>query len=323
MSLSRRQFLAGALGALTVPCAAAQTRLPRIGMLSAAPVDKSLLASMLLSELAERGYRPDTGMALEYRYAETPDRYPALARELFTRKCDVVFSFVSEEPARALRDAGTAVPVVLLAFDYDPVEKGIVRSFARPGANITGIHTPLRAIMAKQLEIAHELLPKARRFLVLGDHHNRDYVSALSKAAEAKRLQLTVIEFKESPYDFRAAFESGRHEGVDGVFVLTNPETARRRAEIGALLLSYRLPSMVGTAMSNESGILVSYSHDLRRSVRRGVDIAIRILKGSKPADIPIEQADTYDLVLNLKTAKALGVKIPQAVMARASRLIE
>ena len=323
MTTRRQVVLALAFGALHFPIAKGQQRLPRIGMLAGAPIDKSLLASMLLNELAERGYRRDTGMALEYRYADRPDRYPALARELFTRKCDVIFSFVTEEPARALRDAGTAVPVVLLALDYDPVEKGIVESFARPGANITGVHTPSGAIVAKWLEIAQELLPRARRFLVLGDHHNRDHVAALRKAAEARRLQLTVIEFKESPYNFRAALESGRREGVDGVIVLTNPEAARRRAEIGALLSSHKLPSMVGTVLSNEPGILVSYSHDLRRSVRRGVDMAIRILKGTKPADIPIEQADTYDLVLNLKTAKALGVNIPQAVMARATRLIE
>ena len=322
--MNRRQFvLAGVLGALGSSHVAAQPRLPRIGMLSAAPIDKSLLASMLLNELAERGYRQDTGMALEYRYADSPDRYPALARELFTRKCHVIFSFVSEEPARALRDAGTAVPVVLFAFDYDPVEKGIVKSFARPGANITGVHSPITAIMAKWLEIAQELLPKARRFLVLGDHYTRYQISVLRNAAEQRRLQLTVVEFQGSPYDFRAAFESGRREGVDGVIVLTNPETTRRRAEIGALLASYKLPSMVGMMMSNEPGILISYSPDLRRSVRRGVDMAIRILKGTKPADIPIEQADTYDLVLNLKTAKALGVKVPPAVMARATRLVE
>lgn len=321
---TRRQFvLAGAAGVLVMSNAAAQTRPPRIGMLSAAPLDKSFLASMLLEELAERGYRRGAGMVLEYRYADRPDRYPALARELVARKCDVIFSFVSEEPARALRDAGGEVPVVLFATDYDPVQKGIVKSFARPGANITGVHTPVAAILTKWIEIAQELLPKARRFLVLGDHYTRDSVSVLRKAAEERRLQLMVVEFQQSPYDFRAALESGRREGVDGVMVLTNPEASRRRAEIGALLSSYRLPSMVGTVLSNEPGILVSYSPDVRWTVRRGVDVAVRILKGTKPADIPIEQADRYDLVLNLKTAKALGIKIPPSVMARATRLIE
>ena len=321
MTTRRRILLAGALCALGTRSALAQGQSARIGMLSAAPLDRSHLASLLLNELAARSYRRDAGMALEYRYADRPDGYPALARELFALRCDVIFSFVSEEPARALRDAGTEVPVVLFALDYDPVAKGIVKSFARPGANITGVHTP--AIVAKWIEIAQELLPAARRFLVLGDHYTRESVSALRKAAEERRLQLMVVEFKKSPYDFRAAFESGRREGVDGVIVLTNPEATRRRSEIGALLSSYRLPSLVGNVMSNEPGILVSYSHDLRRCVQRGVDVAVRIMKGAKPADIPIEQVGTFELVLNLKTANMLGLKIPQSVMARATKLIE
>ena len=141
-------------------------------MLAGAPLDKSLLASMLLAELAELGYRDDAGMALEYRHADKPDRYPALARELVARNCDVIFSFVSRGArSRSPRRGNGSTGRVLFALDYDPVEKGIVKSFARPGANITGVHTPLTAIMGKRIEIMQETAAQARRFLVLSDHY--------------------------------------------------------------------------------------------------------------------------------------------------------
>ncbi|HEX6530908.1 MAG TPA: ABC transporter substrate binding protein, partial [Burkholderiales bacterium] len=176
MTTRRQILIVGALGALGVRSAKAQPQVPRIGILSAAPIEKSPLAKQLLSALGELGYRDGAGMALEYRHSATPSGYPALARELIARKCDAIFAFVDEASARAFLDARTDTPIVLFAFDYDPVEKGIVRSYARPGGNMTGVYTPAAPLIRKRLEVAQELLPKAKRFLVLSDGYTTEHL---------------------------------------------------------------------------------------------------------------------------------------------------
>ena len=320
---TRRQVLAAlAVGAFDFPRAIGQSHGVRVGMLAGAPLDKSVLAKPLLTALAGLGYREGTGMVLEYRYSTDRSRYPALAKELIARKCDVIFSFVDEANGRAFLDARTDTPVVLLAFDYDPVERGIVRSYARPGGNITGVYNAAGLFVTKRLEIAREVLPKARRFLVLSDRFNADHLAVLKKAA-AGRVELTVVEFAKSPYDFRAAFEAGRRERVDAVWLHTSPEFVQRREELSALLLSHRLPGFTGTVMGSSPGMLVGFGHDQSRGVQRVAEMAARILKGAKPGDIPIEQMDVFELVVNLRTAKALGVKVPQSAIARATRVIE
>jgi putative tryptophan/tyrosine transport system substrate-binding protein len=319
----RRLVVAGALGALAPAFSFAQARPVKIGMLSGSPLSKSALAPILLKALADLGYRDGAGMVLEYRHSDDPAGYPARARELIARKCDIIFAFVSESAARALLDAHTDIPVVLLAFDYDPVEKGIVRSYARPGGNMTGVYTPVAPLTTKRLEIAQEVLPKAKRFLVLSDSYTADQLAVLRKAAEARRIQLTISEFTNSPYNFRAAFEAGRRERVDAVWLFTTPEFSQRRAEISALLLSHRQPGFSGTVMSTSPGVLVGYGHDLVKGTRRGAEIAVKVLKGASAGDTPVEQADEFELVVNLKTATTLGIKVPQSVRTRATTIIE
>jgi putative ABC transport system substrate-binding protein len=323
MTTRRHILIAGTLGALAPLRALAQTRTPRIGMLSGAPLEKSFLAAQVLEALAQFGYRQGKEVTLEYRHSNRPSDYPALARQLVAAKCDVVFAFVTEPIGRALRDASTGVPIVLLAFDYDPVEKGLVKSYARPGGHLTGVYSATRDLTAKRFEVAHEALPGAKRFLVLSDHHMTEHLAVLRKTAAARGVQLTVAEFATAPYDLRGAFERGRREGVDAVFVFTVPEFAMRRAELSALLAEYKLPSTVGGPLSAEPGILISYSVDVRKGVTRGVEMAVRIFNGAKPAEMPIEQLDAFELVVNLKTAKALGIKIPYSVLSRATRVIE
>jgi putative ABC transport system substrate-binding protein len=217
---TRRQFLvAGALGALSARYAAAQSRPVRVGILLARPLNQSFYGPGIVRRLAELGYREDSSMVVEHRSADgMADRFPALARELIQANCDVIFAVGPEQPVRALQIAGSRVPVVFLAVDYDPLEKGIVTSLSRPDRNATGVYIPQALLAAKRLEIMREVLPRARRFLVLSDIFSKDQVAAVRDAADAAKVQLTVIEFGKSPYDFAAAFESAHQARVEGFY---------------------------------------------------------------------------------------------------------
>lgn len=263
-------------------------------------------------------------MVLEYRSADgVVDRFPRLARELIDLKCDLIFAIGPEHSARAMRDARSTVPVVILAIDYDPVEKGIIANLRRPEANMTGVYLPQAALAVKRLEIAREVVPTARKLLVLADPYSRDQLNAVRKAAEKVGVTLTVVEFTKQPYDFASAFESGRRAGVEVLIGFSSPVFAANGAALSAFLAQHRLPGVGFFPRLAEEGFLMSYGADIVKAARRVADIGVRILKGDKPADIPLEQSDEYDLVLNLKTAKTLGVKIPYSVMARATRVIE
>lgn len=319
---NRRQFLlAGACGAAAPAYVFGQAQ-PRIAMLAGIPREKSVAMPLLLGRLAELGYRDGATMSLEYRYAPR-DRVSAAVRELLERRYDLIFSIGTQAIARALRDAQTSIPIVLIAVEYDPVEAGIVESLARPGRNITGVYVPVAALASKRVEIAHEILPSASRYLVLADRFTRTELEGMRKAAQARGLLLTVVEFKQPPYDLAGAFETGRKAGISGVFLPNSAELIVRRKEISALLERHGLPGFTPDAMADVPGVLASYSVDTRRFVRRAADMAERILKGAKPADLPLEQPSEFSVIINLKRAKVLGIKVPQSVLARATRVIE
>lgn len=323
MATRRQVVITVALSALNLPSAIGQGRLPRIGILSGLPLDKSAAAPPLLNALAELGYRQGAGMVLEYRHSSDPNRFPALARELVGAKCDVVFTLVSEETARALHDARSQIPVVFTALDFDPVATGIVKSLSRPGGNMTGVYVPEEELIAKRLEIAQEVLPGARRFLALTDVHTKNQLAGLRKAAAVRQVQLTVFEYAQQPYDFAAALELGRREKVDALILFFSPEFIANRAQVSDLVIRYRLPVIATGVMATAPGILLGYSSNLTKLFRRAAEIGVQILKGAKAGEIPVQQPLEFDLVVNLKTAKALGVRIPQSVMTRATRIIE
>lgn len=322
--MKRRCFLiASALGAIAPAGAFAQTRPVKVGMLSPRPLAESVLTPNIVQRLAELGYREGVGMVLEYRSADGhADRFPKLARELIGLKCDVIFAVGPEHAAKALRDARSPTPVVFYANDYDPLEKGIVRSLSRPDGNMTGVYVPQNALVAKRFQIMGEAVPAARRFLVLSDAFTQDQLIAARKAADGMGLQLTVVEFAKPPYDFAAAFDTGRKARVEAFMVLTSPAFAMHAATWIALVDKHRLPG-IGTAVFGENGLLLGFGAHPTKGTRRAAELGARILKGAKPADIPVEQDDEFELVINAKTAKALGVKIPESVMARATRIVQ
>jgi len=322
--MKRRQLLiGGTLAAIGFSRAAAQARRAKIGMLSARSHSESFYASGVVQRLAELGYGERAGIVFEFRSAESKvDQYPKLARELVEQKCDVIFAIGPVYTARALQDARSQAPVVFLAIDYDPLEKRIITSLGRPGGNITGVYIPQAELAAKRMQIMREVVPAARRFLVFVDVYSMDQIGAVRKAAEAARVELTVIEFSKPPYDYPGAFEAGRKARVEALIGLASPVFGANTAALSALLLKYRLPGATSVVPYVEAGFLISYGADVRKVSRRVAEMGARILNGAKPADIPVEQADEFELAVNARTARALGVKLPESVLARATRII-
>lgn len=320
---SRRQFvLATALGAIAPAQVLAQAKRVRVGMLAPRQLGESGYAPHLVRRLEELGYRDGRTMALEYRNAEgVADRYPKLARELLEKNCAVIFAF-GTAPAQALRAARSPVPVVFLAIERDPVKAGIVSDLRRPDGNATGVYIPQEAMVGKRFEILREALP-VRRLLVLVDPLSKPLLDSATRAAELTGMRLTVVEFSRPPYDFEGALETGREAQAEALMLLGSARFSDERASLSALLLKHRLPSITFSAQHAEAGFLLAFSANQSKAARRAAEIGVQILKGVKPADIPVEQADEFELVVNLKTAKALSLKIPYAVLARATRVIE
>jgi putative ABC transport system substrate-binding protein len=316
-------MIAGVIGAVAPALIFAQTRPTRIGMLGPRSLAESNYAPGVVRRLAELGYRDGAGTVIEYRstdgYAE---RFPKLARDLIDLKCDVIFAIGAEQAARALQDARSPAPVVFVAVDYDPLEKGIVDSLRRPDRNTTGVYVPQNALVAKRLEIMREVIPTARRFLVFSDMFTRDQISAARNATDAAGVQLTVIEFSRQPYDYENAFQAGLNAKVQAAIVLSSPVFSTNRSKITALLAKHRLPGIASSLQHAEAGFLLGLNADAVKLTRRAAEIGVRILKGARPADIPVEQADEFELAVNAKTARMLGIKIPESVLARATRII-
>jgi putative ABC transport system substrate-binding protein len=321
MTARRRVLLA--LAALATGNAFAQARPAKIGVLLAR--HPSFYAPGIVQRLAEQGYRAGSSMQLEQRSADgVPERFAPLARELVDAKCDLIFAVGPEHPVRALQNAA-APAVVFIAVDFDPVERGIVANFRTPDRNTTGIYIPQAQLAVKRLELMREIIPSVRRLMVLSDVFSRDQVPAVRKVADAAGIDLMVIEFAKSPYDLAGAFEKAREARVEGLIGVTSPVLANRAGEIGALLLSHRLPG-IGWSIEDRvmaSGFVIGYGDSPLKVSRRAADIGIRILKGIRPANIPVEQSDEFELFINAKVAQTLGVRIPPAVMARALHIIQ
>jgi putative ABC transport system substrate-binding protein len=322
--LERRQFLLAAGGIIAAPrIALAQKRSVRIGLLS--PRRGSVILQPVLKRLAERGYVEGKNLLVEYRSADgVVERLPPLARELIEAKCDLIFAAGTVHAARALIDAKSAIPIVFVAIEYDPVRAGIVSDLRRPGGNVTGIHLSIPALVAKRVELLREMLPRARRYFVFTDRFTKEQLVSAQRAAEQLRVDIIPAVLEKPPYDFGSAFEHGRKAEVDVLLLLTSPVFFDRRETIYELAMKHRLPVSVGSsAWWTGTGWLVGYGVITDRSYARAGDIAASILEGKNPGEIPVEQPTDFEFGINLKTAKALGITIPQAILVRANRVIE
>jgi putative ABC transport system substrate-binding protein len=256
-------------------------------------------------------------------WAETVDELPGLAAELVRRNVDVIFAPSSTEVETA-RQATRTIPIVF-AFHADPVGIGHVASLPRPGGNITGLTMLLTDLSAKELEILKQAVPRADHIGVLWNPTTPSHAPAL-KAIEAGAEKLGVklgIVPARTRDDFPVAFATLVEERADALLVVSSPLARVERNLLAELELKHRLPAMFGTRRTVEVGGLMSYAADLDDLTRRAAVYIDKILKGSKPADLPVEQASKYQLVINLKTAKALGLDLPSMLLARADEVIE
>jgi len=312
-----------ALGAAAAPrIPLAQARPARVGVLAARL--PSFFLPAVLKRLGELGYVEGKTMVVEYRSAQgVAERYLPLARELIQAKCDLIFALGSEQAARAVLEARAGIPIVILAVDYDPVNAGIVSNLARPGGNVTGMFLSQPTLAAKRLQLMREIVPKAKRFLVLADPFSKEQLEALRQAAKELRVEIVVETFVAPPYDLESAFVKGRAAGVDAVIPAASSIFADRRTSIAELAIKYRLPSAGSSTPYVEAGFLFSYGVKPDKAFVRAGDIAASILKGAKPGDIGVEQTNEFELVVNLKTAKALGITISQSIAVRADRAID
>jgi putative tryptophan/tyrosine transport system substrate-binding protein len=316
--------------ALTFPAAAQQPKkVYRIGYLSATyPASDSARAEAIRLALGALGYIEGQNIATEYRYAEgKQDRLPALAAELVRLKVDIIVVAAADTAIRAAKNATKTIPIVMMGAGIDPVEAGYVESLARPGGNVTGITNLSLELGGKRLELLKEVVPKLARVAVLYDPATPDGVhdvkEILPVAAGALGLTLRSWEVRAAE-DFDkvvAAIGKWRPDGLyvsgGGPLMVTN-----RKRTVGFALKS-RIPSVYGRKDAVDAGGLMSYGADVADSYRRVAVYVDKILKGAKPGDLPVEQPTKFELAINLKTAKQIGVTIPQSMLYRADKVIK
>jgi len=318
---TRRQVLLASVFAAFAPRLLAQSRATKIGFLLAVPQGKSVLEPIVVHRLGELGYRDGKTATYVYRSADgSPERFPQLARELVDAKCNLIFAIGPEHAARALKAATTTIPVVFFANDYDPLQADVVHNLARPGANITGVYVPEPELVAKRVELIREAFPSARRMLVFSDPFSNDQLGAVRKAAQIAGFELTVIEFSKPPYDLAGAL--ARNASVDALMVMTSPALFATLATLRAPLIERRLPS-IGTGGYTDRGVLFGFGAVSTSALRRTAEIGVAILKGARPSAIPVEQPREFDFVINASVARQMGLKIPESVLARATRIVQ
>ena len=265
------------------------------------------------------GYVEGKNIVVEYRWAEgARERLPQLAAELLRAKPDVLVTHA--QAVTAVHRATTTVPIVMTSIGFDPVEAGFAKSLARPGGNITGSLSLTGMLSAKQLELVKDTFPGARKvaFMITANATGR-LAKSMEAAAKALKLDLQFVQIG-GPNDFESAFAGIAHR-VDAIVVATTPLFVAQHARIASLAARERIPALGNTGLADNGG-LIGYGQG-GRNWRRAAYFIDRIFKGAKPADLPIEQPTTIELVVNLKTARALGIRIPDTVMARANRVID
>jgi ABC-type uncharacterized transport system substrate-binding protein len=321
--MRRRDFITLLGGAAAAwPLAA---RSPVIGFLrSSWPEDSAPVIAAFRQGLSETGFIEGSNVAIDYRFArDQDDQLPVLATELVRRQVAAIFA--SPHPSALAVKAATATTPVVFVTGTDPVGLGLVASFNRPGGNVTGVYQLSSALASKRLDLLHQLVPKATRIAVLMNP-NRDSSEQQTKeiqaAADALGLQVFLLNAASEP-EFDAAFAMIARQQADALIIGADAFFNSRRAKLVALAARYRLPAIFDPREAVEAGGLMSYGISFVDAHRQAGAYVGRILRGDKPADLPVVQPTKFELTINLKTAKALGLTVPDTLLALADRVIE
>ena len=290
------------------------------------PAGESSRYETIRLALRERGYIEGQNIATEYRYAEGKlDRAPELAAELARLKVDIIVA-AGDPGVRAAKNVTTTIPIVMTGQGSDPVEAGFVESLARPGANVTGLTNLTRELGGKRLELFKEAVPKLARVAVLYASGSSSSVHELKEVlpAAARALGLTLRSWEVRDADgLDRVFAALNKDRPDGLYVLASTLMYVNEKRTVGFALKNRLPSMYNRREAVDAGGLMSYGADLADSYRRVAYFVDRILKGAKPADLPVEQPTKFEFIINLKTAQQIGLTIPPNVLARADKVIK
>jgi putative ABC transport system substrate-binding protein len=322
--MRRRDFITligGALASRPITARAQQSKVARIGLLYIGTADAEMFKKELREGLHELGYVEGQNIAFEFRSAEGKlDRLPELANELVRLKVDVMVALYVP-PSLAAKQATTDIPIVVIV--GDPVETGIVPSLARPGGNITGVSLMASALNGKSVELFRDMLPSLRRVGVLGHATNPVFAkSMLNEVLAAGRptgIEIQPVVMVSGPNEFESAFMTMVRERADAVVV----QGSLAIKPVTDMAIKYRLPAASTARVFAEIGGLMSFGADGPVAFRHGAKFVQRILQGKQPKDLPIEQPTKFELVINLKTAKAIGLTIPETFLQRADALLD
>ena len=322
--MRRRDFIA--LLALGAPLAARAQRLPVVGYLSTRSAEDSVhLLAAFRRGLGEAGFTEGKNLAIEYRWARGDyAQLPALAAELARRPVDVLVATGGEPAAAAAAAASRTIPIVF-SMGSDPVRAGLVSGYNKPGGNITGINIFTATLDGKRLELLHELVPAARTVGFLVDRNFSEAANQLATAEQAGRaLHVRLEVFRVGgDEDIDAAFDAMKKQHIGALCVAAGPFFDTRRKKLVRLAAAHTIPAMYHFRDYAVVGGLASYGIDLPDAYRQVGDYAGRILKGAKPAELPVVQSSKFELVVNLKAAKALGFSVPRDFLARVDEVIE
>ena len=327
--MDRRVFIAGAVSVLAAPLVAEGQPVGKVYQVghvtTGSRVQDGGFLQALEAGLKQLGYVEGQNLRFESRFADGQvERLPALMAEFVQLNVDAIVAGSNQTVALAKR-ATTAIPIIMTT-TADPVGAGFVASLARPGGNITGLAIDVTPdIAGKRLALVKEAVPTVSRVAVLWEpaqSWSPGYWQATQRAAGPLRLALRSFELRHAA-DLDAAFERIAREGTDGLFVFLSSLTVRRAGDVTAFARQHRLPAVYGARIFAERGGLMSYGPDLVDSYRRAATYLDKIFRGTPPADLPVQQPTKFELVINLKTAKALGLTIPPAVLARADEVIQ
>ena len=327
MNRRRELLLFVAAGTLAARVTAAQqsAKIRRIGFLQAGRSANDWQLEAVRQRLRELGYVEGKNIVIDYLSAETSyDRLPQLAQELVARKPDVIVTAGGTPAALASKNKTASIPIVFVAVS-DPVGQGIVPSLARPNGNVTGLSAQHPETAVKTIELLMEIVPSAKRVGILSNPTNSSLPEVIKDMqAAARKLKVeAIVVYARDPAEVAEAFAELARLRANSLAIVADAMLIANSEPLAAHAAKYRLPAIGGINLYPENGGLISYGSDRVHSYRRAADLVDKIVKGAKPADLPVEQPTKFELVVNLKTAKALGLTIPSTIMIRADRVIQ